>query len=404
MNSSPSSSSIPDFLVEIAAMGSADELAWHLLDASLMHDPDCEELVRRASLGEGEHSQLLQAIVGDAGGSDWEPVTVDKPPAPPPKPINPFESTPVWVRREVNGRRIWVLHEPKKNPFALVKAVQRTMSRSAQPYQRSAVLEDEAVRLYRCIAFAMRTYGVVMNGHMTVLWERLGIHDHVQAAAILTDFNHRMRKWLMVDANGRKRKGISATAYGPSELYFYAFIHEHVPQRGFHTHQLIGVTDGKCKAFAEYAVKVLQGLTKVSKVPADAVVFTPATKRDGFSPYMPRFKNKEMERCWIWFRYLAKNLSPHAFMQVGNQCANQRDIFRIRRVFMEPLPVTCRDLFGCSQNIAIGAQNKAGFVSKFDSGDWKDLYSGSELTEYRFEIQREEQERENLAFLAALKI
>lgn len=392
MNSSPSSSSIPRFLVEIAESGSADELAWHLRTGNFVHDPDCEELVRRACCGNGENSQLLQAMVGPPGGPDWEPVTVGKPPAPPAKPINPFP-----------GRRVWMLRKLKKNPFALPKAVQRP-PHGQHPTFRSAVLTDEAARLYRCMAFAMRMHGVVMNGHMTVLWKQLGIQDHVQAAAVLTEFNNRMQKWLNVNAAGRKRKGTTATAWGEPEQYFYAFIHEHVPVGGFHTHQLFHVSDGKAKAFAECAVMVLQGLAGVKKVPAEAIHFSPSTKRDGFSPYMPHRKRNEMERCWTWFQYLAKNLSPHEFYQVGHQCAAQRDIFQIRWPFMQPLPVTCRDIFGCSENISVGAQKKVRFISKFDSGDWKNLYSGWELAEYRFDIQQLEQEREMMATLAVLKI
>lgn len=392
MNSSPSSSSIPRFLIEIAELGSADELAWHLRTGNFVHDPDCEELVRRACCGNGENSQLLQAMVGPSDGPDWEPVAISKAPARLPAPVNPFKD---------RVRRVGKL---KKNPFAPPKAVHRTTPRSAQPFQRSAVLMDEPARLYRCMAFAMRMYGVVMNGHMTVCWKQLGVHDHVQAAAILTEFNNRMRKWLKVNATGRKRKGTTASAWGEPEQYFYAFIHEHVPHRGFHTHQLFGVTDGKCKAFAEYAVMVLQELAGVKKAPVDAVHFTPGTKRDGFAPYLPSFKKNEIERSWVWFKYLAKNLSPHMFMTVKDQCAAQRDIFRIRRTFMMPLPVTCPDLFGCSENISVGIQRKVGFVSKLDRGDWKYLYTGSELSEHQFDVQKLEQEREMMDTLATLKI
>jgi hypothetical protein len=62
----------------------------------------------------------------------------------------------------------------------------------------------------------------------------------------------------------------------------------------------------------------------------EAVMFTPKTMRDGFAPHLPRFKKNERERCWVWFRYLSKNLSPHEFKQVGDQCARQRDIFVAR--------------------------------------------------------------------------
>ena len=112
----------------------------------------------------------------------------------------------------------------------------------------------------------------------------------------------------------------------------------------------------------------------------------------------------EAQRCWKWFRYLAKNLSPHEFQQAGDQCVSQRSIFRIHKPFVPPMPVTCSDLFGCSQNIGVGAQTKAGFVSKFDAGDWKNLYSNSELDEYRFRAREWERQQEIDAILDGIKI
>jgi hypothetical protein len=262
---------------------------------------------------------------------------------------------------------------------------------------RSGVLTDEAGRLYNCLAFAMGQYGVVMNGHLTVTWELLGIKDHLRAAAVLTEFNARMRKWLEVDATGRRRKGTKSASYGAAEPYYYAYVHEHAPTHAFHSHQLFHVSDGKAKAFAERAVTCLAGLAGMTKPPVEAVVITPRTARDGFASYLPRFKRNEGERSWIWFRYLAKNLSPHEFKQIGTQCALQREIFRIRPQFTAPAPVTCMDVFGCSENISIGAQTKAGFVSKFDLGDWKSLYSGL-LDEYR-QRQRDRERQDEVAFV-----
>lgn len=292
----------------------------------------------------------------------------------------------------------------RANPFALPRAIRR-----ADPFKmggrlRSAVLTDEAARLYRCLAFAMDQYGVVMNGHMTVAWEAWGVRDHAQAASTLTEFNARMGKWLAVNGAGRKRKGVTSPVYGVGERYFYAFIHENTPVRGFHTHQLIGVKDGKVKAFAEKALRVLQRLTGSKKVPVGGVVFTPGTKRDGFAPHLHRFKKNEVERCWIWFRYLVKNLSQHEFKQVGGRYALQRDILRIRRVFVEPVPVACSELFGCSQNIGTGEQTRAGFVSKLDSGDWNNLYNASELEDYRYWEKQMADISEMDAILNSLKI
>ncbi|MGJ5051645.1 hypothetical protein ACQR09_31580 [Bradyrhizobium oligotrophicum] len=283
----------------------------------------------------------------------------------------------------------------------------KKLSALANPFARkyrSAALTDEVGRLYNCLAFAMHQYGAVMNGHMTVAWELFGIRDHVKAAAALTEFNARTRKWLEVEGSGRRRKGTKSETWGPAERYYYAYVHEHASTHGFHTHQLFHVSDGKARAFAERAVKCLAQLTGVTNAPAEAVVITPNTVRDGFAPYLPRFKRNEEDRCWVWFRYLAKNLSPHEFKQVGGQCLLQREIFRIRPVFIAPAPVTCTNLFGCSENIAVGAQTKAGFVSKFELGDWKNLYSSSELEDFRQRRRAWEREQELASILGNLTI
>ena len=137
---------------------------------------------------------------------------------------------------------------------------------------RSAVLTDEAARLYNALAFAMYQHGIVMNGHMTVVWELLGVRDHIKAASVLTEFNARTRKWLEVDGSGRRRKGTRSTVWGPGEPFYYAYVHEHASSYGFHTHELFHVSDGKARAFAERAVASLAQLTGVTKPPAEAVV------------------------------------------------------------------------------------------------------------------------------------
>jgi hypothetical protein len=379
-----------------AGIEDRNELARCILRSGQVHDPDIADLVARAASGSGEDSLLLRAMIPDP--DDDEAVLADVCPF---APVDP--PLPAMLYRE--GPRA-LMRAMKVNPFIkppdvlpLPLAVQGRASRKASGL-RSAVLTDEAARLYRCLSFAMNWYGVVMNGHMTVAWEVLGIRDHVGAAKVLTEFNARMGKWLKVDGSGRKRKGIKSTTWGVPDNYFYAFVHEHTRDHGFHTHQLIAVSDGKARAFAERAVPVLKRLTGVSHVPANAVVFTPGTKGEGFVPYLPRFKKNEVERCWIWFRYLAKNLSPHEFARAGDRCVPQRDVFRIRRVFVPPHPVSCSDLFGCSQNIGVGAQMAAGFVSKFDQGDWQRLYDDSDLAEWR-RAKKEQQRQEEMAAIFA---
>lgn len=378
--------------LSMAQISDADELAWQLRDFGLMFDPDFTDEVRRGCAGNGEHSQLLRASVGDPEEPEIEP-SVAPGPVGPPMPAEAYRGHPM-SRRELM----------KANPFMRPKAVELASSPARLPKKRSAVLTDEAAQLYNCLAFAMREYGVVMNGHMTITWGLLGLRDHRGAVRVLTEFNARAANWLGVDATGRKRKNTRSDTWGEGETYCYAYVHEHASTHGFHAHQLFRVGDGKAKAFAEWAVVCLATLAGATNAPAEAVVFTPGTKRDGFAPYLPRFKKNELERGWVWFRYLVKYLSPHEFKQVGELCARQREIFRIRPLFIEPQPVACTKLFGCSQNISAGAQRRAGFVSKFDRGDWSALYSGSELEEYRHWSREREQQQEVEAVLGGLNI
>ena len=107
-----------------------------------------------------------------------------------------------------------------------------------------------------------------------------------------------------------------------------------------------------------------------------------------------------MERCWAYFRYLIKNLDPDMAKEVGGRSGNQRAIFKAETNYVEPPIVHCKKLFGCSENIGIGEQRAAGFVSKFDAGvDWDRLYDDSELAAFQRYVELERQEREVAAAL-----
>lgn len=267
----------------------------------------------------------------------------------------------------------------------------------ANPFTRKyrpAVLTDEPAKLYNALAFAQWNYGLVLNSHLTITWSLLGVRDQRQAVDILSKFNQEAGRWLAIDNAGRRRKRTSTETWGGRSLYVYAYIHEHTNERGFHTHQLFHAPDGKAKAFSEWTPHRLAELAGLDGPVADAVFFTPGTKRDGFSPHMARFKKNEVERCWAYFRYLIKNLDPDQAKEVGDQSANQRAIFKAETNYVEPPPVYCKKVFGCSENIGIGEQRGTGFVSKFDAGDWDRLYDVSELAAFQRFVEVERQERE----------
>jgi hypothetical protein len=47
----------------LLAIGDRNEMAWHIIDFGLMHDPDYSEVVVMAAAGPGYHSQRLNAMM-----------------------------------------------------------------------------------------------------------------------------------------------------------------------------------------------------------------------------------------------------------------------------------------------------------------------------------------------------
>jgi hypothetical protein len=294
--------------------------------------------------------------------------------------------------------RIWS-HIPNFRGIARPRGYRSTRPPPAwvNPFTRKyrpAILTDEPAKLYNAIAFAQWSYGLVLNSHLTITWSLLGVQDHRHAVDILSKFNQEAGKWLAVDNAGRRRKRTNTQTWGGRSLYVYAYVHECTNERGFHTHELFHAPDGKAKAFAEWTPHRLAELAGLGGPVPDAVFFTPGTKRDGFSPHMARFKKNEVERCWAYFRYLIKNLDPDVVKEVGGRSEVQRAIFKAETNYVEPPPVYCKKLFGCSENIGIGEQRAAAFLSKFDTGNWDRLYDESEMAEFRRFAEQQRQERE----------
>ncbi|MGY3388756.1 hypothetical protein ACVWW6_001347 [Bradyrhizobium sp. USDA 3311] len=179
--------------LSLSNIGDRNELAWNIMDFGLMYDSEIADLVGRAASGTGEHSLRLRAMLPSPEELLTMPTMV---PVAPPMPAKAYRTRPM-------SRREYM----KANPFARPQLTERQVTSLKQPKARSAVLTNEAGALYNCLAFAMREHGIIMNGHMTLTWPLLGIKDHVQAAAVLTEFNARMRKWLGVDASGRRAEG-----------------------------------------------------------------------------------------------------------------------------------------------------------------------------------------------------
>jgi hypothetical protein len=269
----------------------------------------------------------------------------------------------------------------KINPFRPAKPTK------ARALVRASMLRSEVPRLYSGMAFAMWQYGRVMNAHLTILWKLLGITDHDEAVKILSKYNHEAAKWLSVGhGDNRVRSRFSGRSLGTSAPHIFVYVHEQAQEKGFHTHELLCVPLGRAQEFAEWSRDCLVRLSKCARADEAAVFFSPASqKRRKFRPYGGGRESFAVDRQWRWFRYLTKSLGPahRERSPVDGAWQVARDIFQITKPFMATGPVSCRKLAGCSENIGPTAQRLAGFVSKFEAGDWTNLYDGSELDEYR---------------------
>ena len=292
--------------------------------------------------------------------------------------------------RSPSGQRL------KINPF---RADEPTKVR---PLVRASMLRSEVPRLYSAMAFAMWQYGQVMNAHVTILWKLLGVTDPNKAAEILSKYNHEAAKWLSIgDGDEVVRSRRSRRASGTSAPHLFVYVHEQAQEKGFHTHELMCLPVGRAQAFAEWSKERLARLSKCARPDEAAVFFSPASKkRRQFSPYQGGLESFAVGRHWQWFRYLTKSLDPdhQERSPVDGTWHVARDLFQMKRPFMATGPVTCRKLAGCSESIGPGAQHGAGFVSKFEAGDWAGLYDGSELDDYRaFMVVVAEEERAQAA-------
>lgn len=273
--------------------------------------------------------------------------------------------------RSASGRLL------KINPF-------RSDERSKE---RASMLRSEVPRLYSAMAFAMWRYGRVMNAHLTVCWKLLGVTDHNEAARLLSLYNHEAAKWLGVgDGDDVVRSRRSRRTSGTSAPHVFVYVHEQAQEKGFHSHELMCVPVARSQEFAQWSRECLVRLSECARPDEAAVFFSPASqKRRQFGPYAGARESFAVDRQWRWFRYLTKSLDPDHQERSPTDGAwhAARVVFQITKPFMATGPVTCRKLAGCSENIGPGAQSKAGFVSKFETGDWAALYSGSELDDYR---------------------
>lgn len=92
------SSNDPDLKKSLLAISDRDELAWHVIDFGLMHDPDYAELAAMAAVGPGNHSKQLSAMIASPDEPDIQLSSYK--PVPPPLPAEAYRFRPMSVEEQ----------------------------------------------------------------------------------------------------------------------------------------------------------------------------------------------------------------------------------------------------------------------------------------------------------------
>lgn len=198
-------------------------------------------------------------------------------------------------------------------------------------------------------------HGIVLNAHLTIVWALARVHRDADAARLFTAFNHEAGKWLAVGADSRTRQRLTKRAWDGSTPHTYLYVHENGRQQGFHTHQLLFVPRTKAAAFKDWAYRCLVRLTGGRRLNPEVLclrVHRTWNEADGVA------------RCWDWFRYVTKSLSPDLHVRTDDRrWVPIREIFK-PYPFVEVEPVRCAQLASGSRNIWTKAQQQAGFQSR----------------------------------------
>jgi hypothetical protein len=120
----------------------------------------------------------------------------------------------------------------------------------ALPGSRKLLTDAELIRLYNALSFAQWQFGPsgIMNIHVTVAWQSLGITDPQRAVHLLTLLLNEGQKWAGKGRPGaplRRRRARTGAGF----VLRYVWTCEHSPTHGFISHILCAVPPAAVPAF-----------------------------------------------------------------------------------------------------------------------------------------------------------
>lgn len=260
---------------------------------------------------------------------------------------------------------------------------------------RPSFLSREVERIYNALSFCMWQHGVIPNAHLTISFGAMRVFNQRAATRMLSLFNKEARRWLRVGEPDTERYRMTRRAAMGSSPHHYIYVFEFARDFGFHVHELAYIPRHKVKAF-EAMARAWFSTQCTHQITDDAIKIV---------WYRARNEADAVSRCWDWYRYLTKNLHPGVhFKDNDGNWQQGRRIFKLNYPYRDTEPVYCSQLAGVSETIGQKARVKAGFYSRFQTGEWDALYDGWELKAYRQRLQEEAQAKEMAQVLAAIQL
>jgi hypothetical protein len=398
-----------DQLRWLESIGDPDELARNLVESGLLGDTDerVEHLVRWARTGRGEsarlvaslhpaprpkkgqkrHRQRLERVLrhrglwaepsGGQGASEDSPMRSDHELPPQEQrsvywpPLPSYDGDRVLAAHLFeNGPKLWPHIKGISFPPPLGYMGGRRMVNpfaSPPPARRPSTLSAlHTRRLYNALAFAMWQHGAIMNAHVIILWELMGVHDHRRAAKIMGLYLNEAQKWV----RSRDRQ----------QTLHWVYVHEIGAGRGFHSHILTCIPRHLRNEFEEWSRTALARLARRDEIAGKAFRLV-GGRRDNDAD--------AVRRCWLWFRYVTKQVSDQESFVIRN-ADGRRETVAVRKAlrpwaFRSSGHIECAQLAGGSHSIWTKAQARAGFCSWLDQGLFERIYLGDEIEIFRRE-------------------
>ncbi|MDY8108861.1 hypothetical protein U0C82_06845 [Fulvimarina sp. 2208YS6-2-32] len=294
---------------------------------------------------------------------------------------------------------IW---DPETNcgsPFGPVLDVLPSKSPLPGVRPRWTVLKNETWKLYNALSFLTWQSGLCFNASITLTAGALGFTNHAEFLRIMPDWHKEMNRCLFDgdekerkrQAEGRTRNRISRRmGQRVSHPHYWIAVVEYARDQGLHAHVLCVVPRSVQAAFEE---KTWEWWRK--KSPGDV-----QPNGIAFPKRHPNGPQRQYGLQVRLFRYITKTTGEGLTApDHEGKVWTARQIFRPDPNDCTPVIVKVPQLAQISHRLNRGAQRAAGFQSKFDLGNFDEVYSGWEIGARA----RREEERKTMTLLDSLQ-